>query len=75
MSRCPENPIAIFIQKCLSSIHPPPRSISRTHALILSRAIPITFVLPDGEEVEVKANHGETVLDVAIENDIDIEGG
>jgi len=41
----------------------------------LSRAIPITFVLPDGEEVEVKANHGETVLDVAIENDIDIEGG
>jgi len=74
MSRCPENPIAILF-KSVSQVSIPPRSISHTRALILSRAIPITFVLPDGEEVEVKANHGETVLDVAIENDIDIEGG
>ncbi len=34
----------------------------------------VTFINPDGEKTTVEARSGWTVLDIAHENDIDIEG-
>ena len=36
--------------------------------------ITVTFVEPDGEEYQVEAELGDNFLDVAVDNDIDIEG-
>ncbi len=36
--------------------------------------VPITYIYPDGEEVEVQAEVGKHLLHVAHENDIDLEG-
>ena len=37
-------------------------------------AINVKFVTPSGEEIVVKAQDGDSILDVALEHDIDIEG-
>lgn len=37
-------------------------------------AVNVTFVLPSGDEVKVKGQKGDSLLDVAHEHDIDIEG-
>ena len=51
----------------------PARFLSSTS---VSRAAPIkvTFVEPDGEEYEVEAQIGDHMLDVAHDNDIELEG-
>ena len=37
-------------------------------------AVKLTFVEPDGEEIEVDAKVGESLLDVAHDNDVEMEG-
>merc|ERR1719362_2482856 len=37
-------------------------------------SFPVSFISHDGEETEVMAKPGQTILDVAFEHDIDIEG-
>ena len=47
------------------------------HACIVcapAAAINVKFVTPSGEEIVVKAQDGDSILDVALEHDIDIEG-
>jgi len=34
----------------------------------------LVFIEPDGEEIEVEFESGDTILDVALDNDIEIEG-
>jgi hypothetical protein len=34
----------------------------------------VNFIMQDGEEISVQAHEGESLLDVAWANDIDIEG-
>jgi ferredoxin, 2Fe-2S len=41
---------------------------------VSSRVFKMTFVEPDGKEREVDAPDGDTVLDIAHDNDIDLEG-
>lgn len=36
--------------------------------------VPVVFVDVDGEEMQVEAESGDSILDVAHENDIEIEG-
>ncbi|KAF9897043.1 hypothetical protein BX616_006294, partial [Lobosporangium transversale] len=36
--------------------------------------VQVNFILQDGEEVSVQAHEGESLLDVAWANDIDVEG-
>ena len=67
----------------LLTSHAPPARALRALAARSSRAsalaqrplctVPITFV-EDGEEIEVDAEIGKTLLEVAHDNDIDLEG-
>jgi ferredoxin, 2Fe-2S len=41
---------------------------------VSGRVFKMTFVEPDGKEREVDAPDGDTVLDIAHDNDIDLEG-
>ena len=36
--------------------------------------IPVTFVMPDGERIELDAPIGDSMLDVAHDNDVELEG-
>jgi len=37
--------------------------------------VPITFIYPNGEEVQAQAEIGKHMLDVAHDNNVDLEGG
>lgn len=37
--------------------------------------IQVTFVTPSGDEIVVSGDEGDSLLELAHENDIDIEGG
>jgi len=50
------------------------RRVSTTAPRALSAPIRVTFVEPDGEEYEVEAALGDHMLDVAHDNDIELEG-
>eukprot|EP00946_MAST-07B_sp_MAST-7B-sp1_P000499 g499.t1 len=50
------------------------RLVSTTRARSMPGPITVTFVEPDGEEYEVEAAVGDNMLDVAHDNDIELEG-
>ena len=50
------------------------RAVSTTAPRAMSGPIKVTFVEPDGEEYEVEAALGDHMLDVAHDNDIELEG-
>ena len=39
-----------------------------------TKTVALTFATEDGEQMQVEAELGETILDIALDNDIDIEG-
>lgn len=40
----------------------------------LTQTVPITYIEPNGDEKEVQAEVGKNLLDIAHENDIELEG-
>lgn len=52
-------------------------TISHSHrhaASLLTKTVPIVYIEPSGEEKEVQAEVGKNLLDIAHENDIELEG-
>ena len=43
-------------------------------AMPATKTVALTFATEDGEQMQVEAEVGETILDIALDNDIDIEG-
>lgn len=42
--------------------------------IAFSKTVPITYVDPDGKEIEVHAEVGKNLLDIAHDNNIELEG-
>jgi len=55
------------VQNCLK------RGLSQAVSL-RAADLNVTYAFPSGEKIHVKAKEGENLLDIALENDIDIDG-
>ncbi|CAB3222533.1 unnamed protein product [Arctia plantaginis] len=49
-------------------------SVSKTELALKAEKVKVTFVLKDGKRLETEAKVGDTLLDVVVNNDLNIEG-
>lgn len=61
-------------QKCMSSQRSSTRTAFTTQLLYKEKEVSITFVKANGERINAKGKIGDSILDIVVNNDIDLDG-
>ncbi|KAB0796355.1 hypothetical protein PPYR_04693 [Photinus pyralis] len=72
--RCFMRNLSILPKRMLRPNNVNCRIFSTTSPLTNKKQIEVTFLKADGERLKVKANVGDTLLDVVVNNNVDLEG-
>ncbi|KAJ2009317.1 hypothetical protein GGI04_000566 [Coemansia thaxteri] len=67
-------PATTLVRRHAQSLRPPLQASLFTTSVSLSKEVTVTFVEPDGNKVSATGEEGTNLMELAHENDVDLEG-